>query len=89
MSPDPIMVPVTGQMILSIPMGDNDAGAATIRQYLVALANTVWWEGEGFSGKRPFGNSGWEHEMLEALESFGLAPDRKFIDLALAALADG
>ena len=53
--------------ILDLPMGHNDAGASTIRDYLCCLLPTVWEEGEGFSGKRPFGNSGWENELYETL----------------------
>lgn len=49
--------------VLDLPMGDNDANAATIRGYLKALLTKLWDEGEGFSGKRPFGNSGWERDL--------------------------
>lgn len=49
--------------ILALPMQENDAGAATIRDYLVELLKTLWREGENFSGKRPFGSSGWEYEL--------------------------
>jgi hypothetical protein len=52
---------------LNQPMQDNDAGALTIREYFFQLLNTLWEEGEGFSGKRPFGNSCWEHEIYQAL----------------------
>jgi hypothetical protein len=59
------------QAILNIPMQQNDAGATTVRGYLVALAREVWTETDGFSGKRPFGNSGWEHEVYSALAKTG------------------
>ena len=39
----------------------------TVRQYLRGLLLTLWEEGEGFSGKRPFGNSGWDFDLYEAL----------------------
>lgn len=48
-------------------MEKNDANAATIGQYFVALLNTLWTEQEGFSGKRPFGNSGWYSDVDKAL----------------------
>jgi hypothetical protein len=65
--PDP-----TPQQILDTPMpGDNDAGASTVRGYLVALAGAVWTEGECFSGKRPFGNSGWSWDLYAALAEAG------------------
>lgn len=63
----------TGAEILAIEMIDgNDAGAETIRDYLVALVREVWREGEGFSGKRPFGNSGWDWDLYMALAKAGL-----------------
>ena len=48
-------------------MQENDAGAKTIREYLIKLLKELWSEGESFSGKRPFGNSGWELELYHAL----------------------
>ena len=45
----------------------NDAEADTIRDYLCSLLELVWSEGEGFSGKRPFGNSGWEFDLYAPL----------------------
>ena len=47
---------------------DSDAGDdLTCREYLCALLRVLWREQEGFSGKRPFGNSGWEWDMEDAL----------------------
>lgn len=39
----------------------------TLKQYLVILAKTVWQEAEGFSGKRPWGNSSWQYEVYTAM----------------------
>lgn len=51
---------------------DSDAGDnGTIRDYLYKLLETLWLEGEGFSGKRPFGNSGWEYDLFEPLIAAG------------------
>lgn len=61
----------TSAEVLNTPMRNNDAGAATIREYLVALLSVVWRERDGFSGKRPFGNSGWEYEIYDALHEAG------------------
>lgn len=58
--------------ILDLPMKENDSGAATIRGYLKALLVRLWEEDEGFSGKRPFGNSGWKVDLLEPLITAGL-----------------
>jgi hypothetical protein len=61
----------TARQILDTPMGTNDAGAATIRGYLVALLEALWDQGEGFSGKRPLGNSGWDYDLYAALGNAG------------------
>lgn len=58
--------------ILALPMQPNDADAATIRDYLVKLLAVLWDEGEGFSGKRPFGNSGWESDLYLPLVKAGI-----------------
>jgi hypothetical protein len=57
--------------ILDIPMGENDADAATVEDYLKTLLIKLWEDGESFSGKRPFGNSGWEHDLWRALAKAG------------------
>lgn len=44
----------------------------SIREYLKELLKMVWIEEEGFSGKRPFGNSGWKYEIYKALIVAGL-----------------
>jgi hypothetical protein len=55
---------------------DSDAGDdRTVRQYLQALLSTLWSEEESFDSKRPFGNSGWVHDLFDALAKAG------FIDL--------
>jgi hypothetical protein len=59
------------RMILDTPMGTNDAGATTIRGYLIRLLAELWDAGECFSGKHPFGNSDWEGEPLVALARAG------------------
>ena len=47
---------------------DSDAGDnLTVRQYLCRLVEELWREEEGFSGKRPFGNSGWQPDVYGAL----------------------
>jgi hypothetical protein len=43
----------------------------SIREYLCELLSKVWEKGEGFSGKRPFGNSGWELDLYRALIQAG------------------
>lgn len=48
-------------------MQENDANAKTIKSYLKKLLKLVWSEEQGFNGKRPFGNSGWQYEVYIAL----------------------
>lgn len=51
---------------------DSDAGKnLTIAEYLKTLLETLWKEQEGFSGKRPFGNSGWEYDLYMPLIKYG------------------
>lgn len=49
----------------------DDAEFDTIRDYLKGLLTNLWTEGEGFSGKRPFGNSGWRHDLYRPLIAAG------------------
>ncbi|WP_157266520.1 hypothetical protein [Azohydromonas aeria] len=65
---------------------DSDAGEGiTVRDYLRRLLETLWDEGECFSGKRPFGNSGWEWDLFHPLAVAGFIPgtvqDGAIIDL--------
>lgn len=53
----------------------SDAGDdITVRDYLRELLITLWEEGESFSGKRPFGNSGWEYDLYKPLIAGGFIP---------------
>lgn len=63
---------MTGKEILELPMKPNDSGETTVRGYLRALVKTVVAEGEGFSGKRPFGNSGWIYDLYQPLVTASL-----------------
>lgn len=49
----------------------NDARVPTVGAYLVKLLAMVWDDGEGFNSKRPFGNSGWDWDLLIALGEAG------------------
>lgn len=65
---------MTPTEILDIPLSEKaagESGATTIRGYLVALVREVWREGECFSGKRPFGNSGWPWDIYASLIAAG------------------
>jgi hypothetical protein len=56
----------TPQQVLDLELPENDANAPTVRAYLGTLLMNVWVDGEGFSGKRPFGNSGWQGDFDRA-----------------------
>jgi hypothetical protein len=59
--------------ILELPVRRNDLDEdITIRQYFYDLISTLWTELEGFSGKRPFGNSGWDYEVYQTLIKYEL-----------------
>lgn len=58
--------------LFEIPMEENDAEAKTIGEYLKKLFCTLWGKGEEFSGKRPFGNSGWQYDVYAALIKAGV-----------------
>lgn len=64
---------MNAQEILSLPMQENDAEAATVGDYLQELLLGVLHEQEGFDGKRPFGNSGWfESDLAPPLIKAGV-----------------
>ena len=57
-----------GEYVLATPMGPNNAAdARNVGDYVVLLGLAALAEGEEFSGKRPFGNGGWEYDVAEAL----------------------
>ncbi len=58
--------------ILHLPIGRNDADAATVGEYLGLLLSTLWLQQESFSGKRPFGNSDWTTPVYLAMGQAGL-----------------
>jgi len=66
------MMTMAPRDVLDLSMSENDAGARSIRGYLVALVACIWKEGERFNGKRPFGNSCWESELEAPLIKAGL-----------------
>lgn len=51
---------------------DSDAGDnLSVREYLRTLLIHLWDQGDSFSGKRPFGNNGWEHDLYAPLVKAG------------------
>lgn len=76
----------TNENYLDLPMVDNSGEAKTFREYFKKLLQTLMEEGEGFSGKRPFGDSSWEYDLYDSLienkiiESIESFEDRKKAD---------
>lgn len=46
---------------------DFEGSNISVRDYLRMLLETLWDEQEEFSGKRPFGNSGWDYDIIQPL----------------------
>lgn len=64
---------MTNQEILNMAFKSTDLQKElTIRQFLKELLTTLFQEGECFSGKRPFGKSGWTYDMEKALINSGV-----------------
>ena len=56
--------------VIVIDAEDSDnplASGQPLAQYLRTLLETLWRECEEFSGKRPYGNSGWQYDVYKAL----------------------
>lgn len=51
-----------------------DLGRVSFRTYFKKLLTKVIVEEEAFSGKRPFGNSGWFYELAAGLVKHKLIP---------------
>lgn len=52
----------------------------SIKDYLKKLLTTLFEEQDGFSGKRPFGNSCWDYNLYHALFKNGLIDGEEEID---------
>lgn len=62
----------SGADVLALPVEEgNDADAATVGEYLIKLLGLVWLERDSFSGKRPFGSSGWASDLEAPLVRAG------------------
>lgn len=57
--------------ILDAHYSFEDCDAGCLRDYFFRLLERLWVEQEGFSGKRPFGNSGWDYDIYKCLVDKG------------------
>ena len=62
------MINLSMQKVLNTKMiQPNSAKASTVKEYLRKLLLAVWEKGEVFDGKRAFGNSDWQKEIIYSL----------------------
>lgn len=73
----------TSEEILDLVLPRNGAGAETVRDYLKELLRILWVEEECFDAKRPFGNSGWWHDVIEWVVKSGLVENPEEADVAV------
>lgn len=65
-------ISITPVQALDMEFDANDRDERmTFRAYFHALLTTLYEEDEGFSGKRPFGNSGWDYSLRQGLVDVG------------------
>lgn len=57
-------------------VANSDLGERPIREYFKEYLRELLSQGEGFSGKRPLGNSGWDVDLMQAVIDAGLANKR-------------
>lgn len=61
------------QEILNLKVNSFDFDVEmTIHDYFRTLLVTLWREGEGFNGKRPFGSSAWGYALYVPLVEAGV-----------------
>lgn len=61
--------------VLDLKFEETDEGfryGPTIGAYLIELLKTLWIEQQNFSGKRPFGNGGWDYDLYTVLIRNGI-----------------
>lgn len=72
---------MTNQEILELKFESTDLGKEiSIKDFFKELLTTLFKEGECFSGKRPFGNSGWDYDLCVCLAKNGIINGRNQID---------
>lgn len=60
--------------ILGLTISTSGFDDITVSEFFVKLLSKVWVEEESFSGKRPFGNSGWEYDLVASIGEAGGFP---------------
>lgn len=67
----PAKEPVDGSAFDVLFQCDDLDCELTVKEYLIKLLSTLWSEQCDFSGKRPFGNSCWDIDLMRALVDSG------------------
>ncbi|QHR75948.1 hypothetical protein JR321_gp052 [Escherichia phage anhysbys] len=65
---------------LDVVFEDDDLGTVTVREYFRRLLSTLWEEEDNFSGKRPFGNSCWQFDLIIGLIDAGYLEGKVYRD---------
>lgn len=60
----------------------------TLRDWLQEVLLTFWREGDGFSGKRPLGESQWYSGIADALEAAGFEDVDATVEAAIRAITE-
>jgi hypothetical protein len=69
------------ELTLNSPMTYcRDFKDTKVVDWLYKLLQTLWDEEEGFSGRRPFGNSGWSLDLIYSLVDCGYIPGTTYRD---------
>lgn len=79
-------------IVLNCPIAEGCHGlgkALTVRDFFINSMIELWNEGEGFSGKRPFGDSGWEYQIAKSLIVAGIVEGELDEDGYVDSVADG
>lgn len=72
---------MTNKQILELKFESTDLGKEiSIKDFFKELLTTLFKEGECFSGKRPFGNSGWDWDLKICLVKNGVIDGHNEID---------
>jgi len=77
---------------LLLPLEEDGPVVGTIQDYLECLLTEVWQRGESFSGKHPFGDSGWEYDLYWPLVRGGAIKgtiDEEYGDVHIESTEEG
>lgn len=70
---DPEFSPEQLAAALEFEVAAGEGKTVPLREFFVLILGQLWEEADEFSGKRPFGNSGWYFEIIWGLIDDGVA----------------